>query len=86
MHVCVNMYIHKHIYVYTLYVGVHGSSVVKNLPANAGDVGSIPGSEDSLEEEMATHASILAWRISWAKELGWLQSTGSQRSWTQLSD
>ena len=40
--------------------------VVKNLPANAGDVrdaGSILGQEDSLEKEMATHSSILAWRI-----------------------
>ena len=40
--------------------------VVKNLPANAGDVrdmGSVPGSEDPLEESMATHSSILAWRI-----------------------
>ena len=40
--------------------------VVKNLPANLGDiryVGSIPGSEDSLEEGMATYSSILAWKI-----------------------
>ena len=40
--------------------------VVKNQPANAGnirDVGSIPGSRRSLEEGMATHSRILAWRI-----------------------
>ena len=37
------------------------------------------GREDSLEEEMATHSSILAWRISWTEEPGTLQSTGSQR-------
>ena len=37
--------------------------VVKNLPANAGDVGSIPGWEDPLEEGMPAHSSILAWRI-----------------------
>ena len=40
--------------------------VVKNLPASLGDirdVGSIPGSEDSLEEGMATYSSILAWTI-----------------------
>jgi len=37
------------------------------------------GREDPLEEEMATHSSILAWRIPWAEELGGLQSTGSQR-------
>ena len=33
----------------------------------------------SLEEEMATHSSILAWKISWTEELGGLQSMGSQR-------
>ena len=46
---------------------------------NAEDLGSIPGSEDPLEEEMATHSSILAWRIPWMEEPGGLQSTGSQR-------
>ena len=40
--------------------------------------------EDSLEEEMATHPSILAWEIPWTEEPGGLQSTGSQ-SWTRLS-
>ena len=56
--------------------------MVKNLPANAGDireVGSIPGLRRALEEGMATHSSILAWRISWTEEPGGLQSTGSQR-------
>ena len=37
------------------------------------------GQEDPLEKEMATHSSILAWRIPWTEELGGLQSTGSQR-------
>ena len=37
--------------------------MVKNLPVSAGDVGLIPGSEDPLEKEMATHSSILAWEI-----------------------
>ena len=37
------------------------------------------GWEDALEKEMATHSSILAWRIPWAEEPGGLQSTGSQR-------
>ena len=36
------------------------------------------GLEDSLEEGMATHSSILAWRIPWTKEPGWLQSRGLQ--------
>ena len=56
--------------------------MVENLPANAGDIrdaGLIPGSEDPLEEDMATHSSILAWRISQAEEPGGLQSSGSQR-------
>ena len=38
-----------------------------------------PGGEDALEEEMATHSSILAWRIPWTKEPGELQLKGSQR-------
>ena len=37
------------------------------------------GWENPLEEEMATHSSILAWRISWTEEPGQLQSVGSQR-------
>ena len=63
--------------------------VVKNPPANARDkrfgfepwVGKIP-----LEEGMATHSGILASRIPWTDEPGGLQSMGSQKRWTQLSD
>ena len=43
--------------------GFPGRSVLKDSPASAGDVGSIPGLEDPLEKEMATHHSILAWEI-----------------------
>ena len=43
------------------------------------------GWEDPLEKEMATHSSILAWRIPWTEETGGLQSTGSQ-SQTELSN
>ena len=56
--------------------------MVNKPPANAGrlrDVGSLLGQEDPLEESMATHSSILAWRIPQTEELGKLQSTGSQR-------
>ena len=56
--------------------------VVKNLAANAGDDregGSILGQEDPLGEGMATHCSILTWRIPWSEEPGRLQSMGSQR-------
>ena len=42
--------------------------------------------EDLLEKEMATHSSIFAWEVPWTKELGKLQSMGSQKSWTRLSD
>ena len=57
--------------------------VVKNLPGNAGNtinMGSIPGSGRSLEEERATHSSILAWRIPRTEEPDGLQSMGSQRA------
>ena len=56
--------------------------MVTNLPANAGDAtdaGSIPESEDSLEQEMATHSNILAWKIPRTEEPGTLQSIGSPR-------
>ena len=56
--------------------------VIKNLPANAGDAGDLVlslGQEDPLEKEMATHSSILAWRIPGTKEPGRLQSIGLQR-------
>ena len=55
------------------------ATVVKNSSADAGDVGSIPGQEDPLEEGMATHSSILAWKILWTEEPGRLLSIGSQR-------
>ena len=47
--------------------------MVKTLPANAGDAGdagSKLGQEDALEEGLATHSSILAWRIPWTEEPG----------------
>ena len=59
-------------------IGFPGVSVVKNPPANAGDLGSIPGSGRSSEEEMATHS--IAWKTTWTEEPGRLQSMGSQSS------
>ena len=41
--------------------------MVKNLPANIGDMGSILGQKDPLKEEMATHSNILAWEIPWTE-------------------
>ena len=59
------------------------AQMVKNPPlpplSNPGDLGSILAWEDPLEEGMATHFSILAWRIPWTEEPGGLQSMGSQR-------
>ena len=59
--------------------GFPGDSMVKNLPANAGDASSNPGPRNPLEEEMSTHSSTLAWKISLMEEFGGLQSMGSQR-------
>ena len=56
--------------------------MVKNPPGNAGEtgvVGLIPGREDSLGKEMATHSGIFAGEIPWTEKLGSLQSNGSQR-------
>ena len=55
---------------------------VKNTPASTGDLEKLVqflGGEDALEEEMATHSSILAWRSPWTEEPGGLQSIQSQR-------
>ena len=46
---------------------------------NARDGSLIPGSGRSLEEGMATHSDILAWRIPWTEDIGRLQSMGLQR-------
>ena len=58
---------------------VPGGSDGKESTCNAGDAGWIPGSRRSPGGEMATHSSILAWRIPWTEELGRLQSMESQR-------
>ena len=65
-------------YIFT-YMGFPGGSVVKNLSANARNMGLIHGSgrfPDSLEKEIATHSSILAWNVPWTEEPGGLQSMG----------
>ena len=53
--------------------------MVKNPPTNAQDIGSSLGPEDPMEEEMASHSGILAYKISRTEETGRLQSMGSQR-------
>ena len=55
------------------------AQMVKRLPAMQETWVRSLGREDPLEKEMATHSSILAWRIPWTEEPGRLQSMGSQR-------
>jgi len=59
--------------------GFPGGSVVKNPPAMQEKQVQSLRLEDSLEGEMATHSSILAWRIPWTEEPSGLQSMGSER-------
>ena len=56
-----------------------GAQMVKNLPAVQETWVQSLGWEDPLEKGIATHSSILAWRIPWTEEPGGLQSMGSQR-------
>ena len=62
-----------------------GGSVVNNLLVMQEIWVQSLGREDPLEEEMATHSTILAWRISWTEETSRLQSMGSQKSRIELS-
>ena len=55
------------------------AQMIKNLPAMQESQVPSLGWEDPLEKQMATHSSILAWRILWTEEPGGLQSMGSQR-------
>ena len=62
--------------------GFPGGTRGGSAPASAGDIrdtGLVPGSGRPLEEGVATHSSILAWRIPWTEERGRLQSMGSRR-------
>ena len=60
-------------------MGFPGGSLVKNLPAKQETQVQSLDEKDPLEKEMATHSSILAWKISWTEDPGGLQSMGSQR-------
>ena len=76
--------------------GFPDGSAVKNLPAKAGDIrdlGLIPGQENLLEKEMATHSGILAWEIHGQRSLAEEETTrqrrlvhGVSKSWTQLNN
>ena len=68
-----------------VFLGFPGGPVVKICLPMLESLAQSLGQEDPLEEEMATHASILAWRIPWTEEPGGLQSRGLQRvghNWT----
>ena len=56
------------------------AQMVKNLPAMQETMVRPLGQEDPLEKELATHSSILAWRIPWTEEPGRLQTMGPQRA------
>ena len=89
--VCVSVYVGVNIHQHSVklkkspipkpYQGFLGGSVVKNPPAmqkpQETQVRSL-GQKNSLEEGMATHSSILAWRIPWTEEPGRLQSMGQR--------
>ena len=62
-----------------------GDSDSQESACSAGGLDSILGREDPLEKGMATHSSILSWRIPWTEEPDGLQSTGS-KSQTRLSN
>ena len=69
-------------------MGFPGGSAVKNPPAVQETQVQTLGQEDSLEEGMATHSSIPAWRIPWTEEPGSLRSIGLQRvrrNWSDLA-
>ena len=55
------------------------AQAVKSPPAMQETVVQSLGREDPLGKGMATHSSVLAWRIPWTEEPGWLQSTGLRR-------
>ena len=62
------------------------AQMVKNLPAMQESGVQSLGREDSPEKGMATHSSILVWRVPWTEEPGGLQSMGSPRVKTRLGD
>ena len=65
---------------YISLLGFPSGSDGKESAFSSGEPGLILGREDALEKEMATHSSILAWRIAWAEEPGGLWSMGLQRA------
>ena len=60
-------------------MGFHDGLDSEESVCHVGDVGSVPGQEDPLEKGMATHSTILTWRIPWTEDPSGLQSRGLQR-------
>ena len=60
--------------------------MVKNLPAMQETWVQALGQKDPLERGMATHSSILAWRIPWTEELGRVLSMGVTKRWTRMNE
>ena len=67
-------------------MGFPGGSDGRESACNEGDLGSVPAWEDLLEEGMATHSSILAWRLRMDRGAWWATVDGVAKSQTQLSD
>ena len=74
VYVCVYIYIYIYVYIWVSLI----AQSIKNLPAMKETWVRFLSQEDALEKKMATHPSILAWRIPWTEEPGRLQSMGSQ--------
>ena len=74
-----HIYIHVYVYVHSLGASITAQSV-RNPPVVQETLVQFLSQEDPLEKEMATHSSILAWRIPWTEEPGGLHSMGSQES------
>ena len=55
-------------------MGFHSGLDSEESVCHVGDVGSVPGQEDPLEKGMATHSTILTWRIPWTEEHGWVHT------------
>ena len=73
-----NMSLTSDVIIIVIIIMQYGSTG-KESTYNAGDATSFPGSGRSLEEEMAAHSSILAWKIPWTEKSGGLQSMGHKK-------
>ena len=71
---------HVAVFLFFFIFGFPGGSDSKESVCNVGDLGSVPGLKDPLEKGMATHSSILAWRIPWIEEPVGLQFMGHKES------